>query len=47
MFGNLHSSILQASGSSPHCASSVRTDNTPKVRFSAMLGEEPEVEWYW
>jgi hypothetical protein len=22
----------------------VRTDNTPKVRFSATLGEEPEVE---
>lgn len=24
--------------------STVRTDNTPKIRFSAMLGEELEVE---
>ena len=22
----------------------IRTENTPKVRFSAMIGEEPEVE---
>jgi hypothetical protein len=25
-------------------SSTVRTDNNPKVRFSASLGEEPEVE---
>ncbi len=26
------------------CLSTIRTDNAPKVRFSATLGEEPEVE---
>jgi hypothetical protein len=26
------------------CLTTIRTENTPKVRFSAALGEEPEVE---
>ena len=33
----------QAVGSA-HLPYTVRTDNAPKVRFSATLGEEPEVE---
>jgi hypothetical protein len=29
---------------STHLPSTIRTDETSKVRFSATLGEEPEVE---
>jgi hypothetical protein len=29
------------------CSSGVRNDNTPMVRFSATVGEEPEIEVRW
>ena len=41
-----HSAVYASEGqlSTLPASYSVRTDNTPKVRFSAMVGEEPEVE---
>ncbi len=34
----------RAGSASITCPYTVRTDNTPKVRFSATVGQEPEIE---
>jgi hypothetical protein len=41
-----HSAVYASEGqlSTLPAPYSVRTDNAPKVRFSAMVGEEPEIE---
>jgi hypothetical protein len=42
--GRLGGAWEPPSAGSAHVPSGVRSDNTLKVRFSAMVGEEPEVE---